>query len=123
MDLSGKAFTPTHVCDNPLIFAGCVVKRPKAKPSRSKATSATSLIESTEHKCELLIRDLWKNETNSSHEVRVMNTEDKYHSAKTPEKSLQEAERSKNKMYLEACLQKRRHFLPFEASVDGLLGV
>ena len=34
-----------------------------------------------------------------------------------------EAERSKNKMYLEACLQKRRHFSPFEASVDGLLGV
>ena len=25
-------------------------------------------------------------------------------------------------MYLGACLQKRRHFLPFVASVDGLLG-
>ena len=26
-------------------------------------------------------------------------------------------------MYLEACLQERRHFFPFVASVDGLLGV
>ena len=26
-------------------------------------------------------------------------------------------------MYLEACLQKSRHFSPFVASVDGLLGV
>ena len=26
-------------------------------------------------------------------------------------------------MYLEACLQKRQHFYPFVASVDGLLGV
>ena len=26
-------------------------------------------------------------------------------------------------MYLEDCLQQRRHFSPFVASVDGLLGV
>ena len=26
-------------------------------------------------------------------------------------------------MYLEACLQQRRHFSPFVASVDGLMGV
>ena len=26
-------------------------------------------------------------------------------------------------MFLEACLQKRRHFSPFVASVDGLLGL
>ena len=26
-------------------------------------------------------------------------------------------------MYLEACLQQRRHFSPFVASVDGMLGV
>ena len=26
-------------------------------------------------------------------------------------------------MYLEACLQQRRHFSPFVSSVDGLLGV
>ena len=55
--------------------------------------------------------------------MRVVNTYAKSHSAKTPEKCLQEVERAKKKMYLKACLQQRRHFPPFDASVDGLLGV
>ena len=39
------------------------------------------------------------------------------------ERCLHEAERGENRMYLEACLQQRRHFYPFVDSVDGLLGV
>jgi hypothetical protein len=31
-------------------------------------------------------------------------------------------EREKKKKYLEACLEQRRHFSPFVASTDGLLG-
>ena len=42
---------------------------------------------------------------------------------KDPERCLQEAERRENQMYLEACLQQRRHFYPFVALVDGLLEV
>ena len=62
VDLAGKSFTPSPVRDDPLIFTGCAVKRPKANPARSKATtvtSATQLIEAMEHKGDLLIRDLW----------------------------------------------------------------
>ena len=55
--------------------------------------------------------------------MRVVNTDAKSHSAKSPEKYLQEAERAKKKMYPEACLQKRRHFSPFVSYVNGLLGV
>ena len=55
--------------------------------------------------------------------MRVLNTDAKSHMAKATEKCLYEAERGKTQMYLEACLQKRRHFYPFVASVDGLLGV
>ena len=32
-DLAGKAFTLTHVRDDPLIFAGRAVQRPKAQPA------------------------------------------------------------------------------------------
>ena len=53
----------------------------------------------------------------------VVNTDAKSHSVKPPEKCLQEAERSKKIMYLYICLQHRRHFSPFFASVDVLLGV
>ena len=55
--------------------------------------------------------------------MRVMNTDAQSHRSKDPERFLQEAERGKKRMYLEACLQQRRHFSPFFASVDGLMGV
>ena len=46
-DLSGKAFTPNHVQNDPLVFAGCAVKRKKAKPARSKTTQSTQQKEVT----------------------------------------------------------------------------
>ena len=104
-DLTGKAFTPTRAHNNPLIFAGCAVKRTKEKPAISKAKSSTKKLETIEHKINLLIRDLWKNGTDSVHNIRVVNTDAKSHSEKTPEKCLHEVERENNKMYLESCLQ------------------
>ena len=53
--------------------------------------------------------------------MRVVNTDAKSHWAKKSEKYLQEAERGKKRMYLEACLQQRRKFSHFFASVDGML--
>ena len=55
--------------------------------------------------------------------MRVVNTDAKSHYVKTPEKCLQEADKGKKQMYLEARLQQRRHFSPYVASVDGFLGV
>ena len=55
--------------------------------------------------------------------MRVVNTDALSYLKKALEKSLHNAERDQKKMYLEACLQQRRHFSPFVASVDGLLGV
>ena len=76
-----------------------------------------------EQKGDLLIRDLCQNRTDSVHNMRVVNNDANTHSIKTPEKLLQEAERGKNQIYLEACLEHRRHFSPFVASVDRLLVV
>ena len=55
--------------------------------------------------------------------MRVVNTDTVSYVCPSSEKCLQEAKRGKEKMYLEACLQKRRHFSPFVASVVGLLGM
>ena len=55
--------------------------------------------------------------------MRVVNADAKSHLAKTPEECLQEAEREKKKVYLEACLQQRQHLSPFVFSFYGLLGV
>ena len=106
-DLYIKDFTPSHVRDDLLIFAGCAVKRPKSNPARTKGTTVpdnTPSLEAMEQKGDLLIRDLWKNSTDSVHDMRVVNTDANSHLAKTPKKCLQEAERPKKKIYLEACL-------------------
>ena len=59
--------------------------------------------------------------TDTVHDMRVINTDAKIHAVKTLEKCLQEAERGKKRVYLEACLQQFRYFSPFVASVDGIV--
>ena len=91
------------------------MKREKAAPagaSGKKDEAGAPPPEVTEHKGNLLIRDLCQNGTDSFHNMRVVNTDTKSHMTKDPEKCQQEAERVKKRTYLEACLQQRRHFSP-----------
>ena len=65
-DLAGKYFNPSHVCNDLLIFAGCAVKRSKAKSSGTSDSTdwdGAPTPEATEQKGDLLIRDLWQNGT------------------------------------------------------------
>ena len=72
--------------------------------------------EAIEQKGDPLISDLFQNDTDSVHDMRVVKNYAKSYLTKTPEKCLQEAERAKKNMYLEACLQQLQHFSPFVAS-------
>ena len=93
-DLAGKAFTSSHVRDNPFTFSGCAVKRLKDKPAGTSGPTdrdGSPPPEATDQKGNLLIRDLCRNGTDSVHDMRVVNTDAKSHSVKTPEKCLQEA--------------------------------
>ena len=123
--MASRAFTPSHVCNNPLIYQGCAVTRTKdqAAGPRDSTTLGDSPPEATEQKGDLLIRDLWANGTDSVHDMRVVNTDANSSWERSLDKFLEEAETGKKKMYLEACLQQRQHFSPFVASVDGLFRV
>ena len=102
------------------------MKKPKENTAQSKATTVPSTrppLEAMEQKGDLLIHDLWNNETESVHDMHVVNKYANSHSAKTPEKCLHEAERAKKNMYLEYLPQQRQQFSFFVASIDGLLGV
>ena len=79
--------------------------------------------EAMEQKGDLLLQELWQNGTDSVHDMRVVNTDAKSYWEKSPKQFLEKEEKSKKKMYLEACLQQRQNFSPFVAYVDGLLGV
>ena len=75
-DLASKAFTPSHLRNNPLIYSGQAVKRTKATPAGSNKTSEhPAAPEVTEHKGDLLIRDLWQQGNDSVHDMCVVNTE------------------------------------------------
>ena len=102
------------------------MKRTKDTPAGAIGTTDQAEApppEVTDQKGDLLICDLWLKGTDSVHGMRVVNTDAKSHMTKATEKCLQEAERGKKRMYLEACLQQRQHFPPFVASADGLMGV
>ena len=122
-DLVEKAFTPTHVRNDPLIFAGRAVQRTNAHPDGYTHLPTKHNTEATEHKGKLLIREIFHNGTGSVHGMYIVNTDAKSHLAKTPEKCLQEEERTKKKMYLEACLHQCWNLLPLVDSVDGIMGV
>ena len=75
--------------ENPLIYSGRAVKRAKATPSRDSGKidqAGASLPEVTEQKGNLLIRDLWQNETDSVNNICVVNTDAKSNMSKDPEK-------------------------------------
>ena len=62
VDLAGKAFTPSHVCNYPLLFAGCAVKSPKATLAGAGGSTdrdGAPPPEATDQKEDLLIRDPW----------------------------------------------------------------
>ena len=60
-DLANKAFTPSHVRDDPIIYSGCAVKRTKAAPAGSNGNSRhTAASEVPDKKVSLLFRDLWR---------------------------------------------------------------
>ena len=62
LDLAGKAFTPAHVRDDPLIYSGHAMSRTKPMPDGSNLTESTDATtaapEVTEQKGDLLIQDL-----------------------------------------------------------------
>ena len=74
---SGKAFTPTHLCDKPKIFTCHAMWGRKAKV-KGKATAESKEappLEEGEEKGDLLIRDLWTQGTDIIHNMHVMNTD------------------------------------------------
>ena len=87
-DLDGKAFTSTHMRDNPLIFAGSDVKNTKSQPAGPTHPPKKQKSEATEQKGYLLIPDLCHNATESVHDMRVVKTDSKFHLAKTSEKCI-----------------------------------
>ena len=62
-NLAGRAFTPSHVRNDPVIYQGCAMTRSKAHPAQpsDNTKQGESPPEAKEQKGDLLIQDLWAN--------------------------------------------------------------
>ena len=58
-----------------------------------------------ELKEDILIKYLWRQGTDSIHDMRVVNTDTASYQYKNPNKCLETADKEKNKKYLDACLK------------------
>ena len=72
---------------------------------------------------DIIIQYLLAQGTDSTHDMRVANTDAVTYQSKNPEKCIYTADQEKKKKYLPACIKERRNFTPFVASVDGLIRV
>jgi hypothetical protein len=70
----------------------------------------------------LFCTGLWARGTDRIIDVRITDVDAKSQRSKDSHKVLEAHEREKEKKYVEACLEQRRHFSPFVAATDGLLG-
>ena len=116
-DLVSKSFTSTHVYDESKIYTVRAVHGGK------DTLKGSPLKDKGDLNGGLLIRDLWTQGTDSINDMHVMNTDATSYQYKIPKKFLKTYEKGNNKKYLDACLKNHRHFTPFVASVEILLGV
>ena len=80
------------------------------------------IVDQHERRGDLLVRGLWERSKYCVIDVKITDVNQPSYIKRCPKKVLESAEKSKKTKYLEDCLEQRRDFTPFVASVDGLLG-
>jgi hypothetical protein len=109
--MAARAFQPSAVRDEPKIH--------QCRPAKV-GKSCPPLIDNQD-RGDVLVRGLWEKGTDCIIDVRVTNTDATYYALKPSDNVLEAAEKLKEKKYLQACLEQRRHFTPFVVSANGLL--
>jgi hypothetical protein len=138
IELGTMALRPAAVRDKPLI-----TPVPKQHPTQtnnpnSKNNPTVDDPSNDGDRGDILFRGLWKNQHEAMVDIRVTDTDanaykhqnpldvlrkqEKEKKKKYPHDVLRKQEKEKKKIYLGACLDQRRSFVPFVVSTDGLIG-
>ena len=108
--LSASALAPNAIRNEPLIHSG-----PCEQGVRGED-------EVTEERGDLLLRGIEKVGIATIVDVRVINTLSKSYCNRSVLSVIEQAEKEKEKKYGDACRARRRSFVPFIFTVDGMLG-
>ena len=89
-------------------------------PIQNNADSTTENY--TQDRGDIGIRGFWAKQFDCIVDIRITYPESNSYRNSTLEKLLEKQEKEKKKKYLLPCLERRRHFTPFIATTDGVLG-
>jgi hypothetical protein len=121
-DIASKALIPSKVRDEPKIHPGHTSRGQEQQEAEQPVATKLNKTDPNEDRGDILIRGLWERGTDCIIDVRITDLDSKTNWQKEPMKALAQHEKEKKKKYLQPCLEQRRHFTPFVASTDGLIG-
>ena len=115
-NLAAMALTRSCVSYEPTIFYGRGVTA--SQPNTSQTTASNTA--GDEARGDVMIHGLWKSGSSCVLDIRVTDTDAKSYLSTSSAKVLERAAKLKKDKYLDACLQRRRSFVPLVYSVDGM---
>jgi len=115
--LAAMALTKSRVSYEPTIFYGTGISARRQGQSDGQTGSNKAGIEA---RGDVSAHGLWKNGETCIMDIRITDTDAKSYSSSTSRKVLEKAAREKKDKYLDACLERRRSFVPLVYSVDGM---
>ena len=120
-----EATTPSSVSREPMIFpppSTPTTPQPSADSNPGAPPPPPVVSQRPQDRGDLLLRGVYSPSTDCIIDVTIVDLNAKSYNTKLPEKVLRAKESEKKRHYLKACQQQRRHFAPFVASTDGILG-
>ena len=108
--LSAQAFTPGSVSNEPYIY------------TQTERVETTTNNKVSDDRGDVAVQNFWRKGTTCIFDIRVTDTDAPTYRHQEPLKVLDKQESQKKSKYLEACIERRRHFTPLVFSVDGLQG-
>ena len=89
-------------------------------PIRNNSDSTTENY--SQERGDIGIRGFWTKQFDCIVDIRITYPESNSNRNSTVEKLIEKQEKEKKSKYLQPCLERRRHFTPFIATTDGMLG-
>jgi hypothetical protein len=123
-ELCALATTSSRISYKPKIFYGTDVTASQGSASSGSRAAGTSRSNAAgdEVRGDVLVHGLWKWGEDCVLNIRVTDTDSKSYLSMSSAKVLEKAAKEKKTKYLDACIERRRLFVPLVYSVDGMEG-
>lgn len=120
--LSQLAFGRSRVVDEPYIFHGRDVPCPAGATAAAISSGKNGRQAESDSRGDISVDGFWKSSATCVFDVRITDVKAPSYRGASPLSVLKRHEREKKKMYLEPCLERRRHFTPLVYSAEGMPG-